>query len=71
MSATFKFKPKNKNKWFPGAGLSHLPDEQRMKVEKLLLEECHAFSRTESDIGTIESLQLELNLKYSTPVWKT
>ena len=36
--------------------LSHLPGEQRIKVEKLLLEERGVICRTESDIRIIESL---------------
>ena len=58
-----------KKKWFPGGvDLSHLPDEQRIKVQKLLTEECEVFAKDKNDIGEIDNFKLKLNLKDETPV---
>ena len=62
--------PKNENKWLPGVDLSHLPDDQRIRVENLLLNECYVFSKYDSDIGIIESFKLKLNVTDPKLVWK-
>ena len=62
--------PKNEIKWFPGVDLSHLPEDQRVRVKNLLLNECHVFSKNDSVIGTIESFKRKLNVKGLEPVWK-
>ncbi|KAI3364939.1 hypothetical protein L3Q82_000939 [Scortum barcoo] len=56
--------------WLPPVDLSHLSPEQQKTVEKVLIEECKAFSRDSSDIGCIPSLQMEIRLKDDTPVQK-
>ena len=61
---------KNKTKWLPGADLSHLPEDQQVRVENLFLDECNVFSKNDSDIGTIESFKLKLNVTDPKPVWK-
>ena len=33
------------NNWLPGVDLSHLPNEQRVQVEKVLIEHCDVFSK--------------------------
>ena len=33
----------NNNKWLPGVDLNYLPEDQHLKVQKLLTEECEAF----------------------------
>ena len=50
----------NKNNWLPGLDLNHLPEDQHLKVQKLLTKECEAFSKSENDIGHIESLKLKI-----------
>ena len=60
--------PKNKTKLLPGADLSHLPEDQRIRVENLLLDEFDVFSKNDSDIGTTQSFRLKLNV--TKPVWK-
>jgi len=40
--------------WEPPVDLSHLSEDQRQVVKKMLREECHSFSRSENDIGCIE-----------------
>ena len=59
-----------KNNWLPEVDLSHLPDEQRVQVEKVLIENCDVFSKNDLDIGRIESLKLKLNVTDSTSVCK-
>lgn len=54
--------------WLPPVDLSHLSPDQQKSVEKVLVEECLAFSRDSGDIGCIPSLQMEIRLKDDTPV---
>lgn len=54
--------------WLPPVDLSHLSPDQQQAVEKVLKEECEAFSCDSSDIGCIPSLQMEIRLKDDTPV---
>ena len=61
---------KSKTKWLPGVDLSHLPEDQRVRVENLFLDECDVFSKNDSDIGTIVSFKLKLNVTDPKPVWK-
>ena len=46
----------------------HLNEEQRAKVRKLLREECACFMENDEDIGTIDNLELKINLKDDIPV---
>ena len=62
--------PKNETKWLPGVDLSQLTEDQRVRVENLLLNECDVFSKNDSDIGTIKSFKLKLNVTDPKPVWK-
>ena len=58
--------------------LTHIPDvdiyglseEQRIIVRKMLEEESESFSITNNDVGTVEELQVEINLTDSIPVQK-
>ena len=61
--------PKNETKWLPAVDLSHLPEDQRIRVENLL-NEYNVFSKNDSDTGTIENFKLELNLTDLKPVWE-
>lgn len=54
--------------WLPPVNLTHLSPDQQKSVEKVLVEECRAFSRDSGDIGCIPSLQMEIRLKDDTPV---
>ena len=60
--------PKNETKWLPGVDLSHLSEDQRVRVENLL-NVCNVFSKNDCDIGTIESFQLKLNVTDPIPAW--
>ena len=53
-----------------GVDLSHLREVQRIRVENLLLNECDVSSKSDSDIGTIESFKLKLNVTDPKLVWK-
>lgn len=48
--------------WQPPVDLSHLGEEQREMVKKILYEESPAFARDANDIGCIPSLQMSLML---------
>ena len=62
--------PKNETKWLPGADLSHLPEDQQVREENLLLDGCDVFSKNDSDIGKIEIFKLKLNVRDPKLVWK-
>lgn len=57
--------------WDPPVDLSHLDEGQRQIVHKMLREESSSFSKSESDIGCIDKLQLKISLKDSEPVVRT
>lgn len=48
--------------------VSHLNQHQRQVVQQMLREECHSFSKSDSDIGCIRNLQLSISLKDDEPV---
>ncbi|KAJ7986951.1 hypothetical protein DPEC_G00333700 [Dallia pectoralis] len=54
--------------WRPPIDLSHLDDEQREKVNKMLCDEAGAFARDSDDIGCIPSLQMSITLTDEIPV---
>lgn len=59
--------------WDPNVDLSDTPlsEEQKMRVRQLLREECTVFMKDEDDIGCVEELELDINLKDNTPVQKS
>lgn len=57
--------------WDPPVDLSHLSEPEREVVREMLRDESASFSRSESDIGCIEKLQLSISLKDTEPVAKT
>lgn len=56
------------DKWDPEVDLTHLDKSKRETVKKMLREECASFSRSDDDIGCIESLRMTISLKDTTPV---
>ena len=54
--------------WVPPADLSHLDEEQRDMVMKVLVEEKDVFSRNEHDIGEIKDFHMQIKLVDDTPV---
>ena len=47
-----------------------LTADQKIKVEKLLREECESFMRNDDDINVIDELEMKLNMNDETPVQK-
>ena len=54
--------------WMSKVDLSHLNNEQRSQVEKLLRDERDVFTKSESDIGDIPEFQMKINLTDEVPV---
>lgn len=57
--------------WHPPVEISHLTEEQQVKVREMLYEESSAFARDDSDIGCIPSLQMSRTLKDDIPVQRS
>lgn len=57
--------------WDPPVDLRHLSDDQKQIVKQMLREECHSFSKSDSDIGCIEKLEMSITLKNTEPVKRT
>ena len=57
--------------WDPPVDLSHLSEDQRQVVKQMLREECHSFSKSDSDVGCIEKLHMTISLKDTEPVKRT
>ena len=55
-------------KWQPKADLGHLPPDQRAEMEKLLWDECTLFAKTDTDIGEIHELEMDIKLTDDIPV---
>lgn len=62
---------KEESPWDPPVDLSHLSKSEKERVQKMLLEECASFSKSDDDIGCIERLKLGISLKDLTPVART
>ena len=54
--------------WLPKVDLSHLTPEQRTLIEKLLIKLRDVFSKSDSDIGSIEEFQMKINMTDNVPV---
>ncbi|RXN13837.1 Retrovirus-related Pol poly from transposon [Labeo rohita] len=57
--------------WDPPVDVSHLTLPQQQQVKQMLRDECHAFSKSDDDIGCVPSLQLSVSLSDNTPVART
>lgn len=57
--------------WHPPVEISHLTEEQQVKVREMLYEESSAFARDDGDIGCIPSLQMSITLKDDIPVQRS
>ena len=53
--------------WFENVDLSHLGDEEKMKVTKIL-KEYEVFSKKKNDIGYISDFKMSINLTDNVPV---
>ncbi len=58
----------NTDRWDPPVDVSHLTPPQQQQVKRMLREECHAFSKSDDDIGCVPGLQLSILLNNNTPV---
>jgi len=58
----------NQTNWLPNVDLSHLSSVQKSSVEKILLENCEAFSKDSNDIGNIKDFQMKIQLTDNVPV---
>ena len=54
--------------WDPPVDLTHLDESKREIVQKMLREDSASFSRSDDDIGCIESLRMTISLTDTTPV---
>ncbi|KAK3521113.1 hypothetical protein QTP86_021764, partial [Hemibagrus guttatus] len=62
----------NTDRWDPPVDVNHLtPPQQQQQVKQMLREECHAFSKSDDDIGCVPGLQLSILLNDNTPVVRT
>ncbi len=61
----------NTDRWDPPVDVSHLTMPQQQQVKRMLREECHAFSKSDDDIGCVPGLQLSILLNDNTPVART
>ncbi len=61
----------NTDRWDPPVDVSHLTPPQQQQVKRMLREECHAFSKSDDDIGCVPGLQLSILLNDNTPVART
>lgn len=57
--------------WDPPVDLTHLNEHQKQAVSQMLREESESFSRSDDDIGCVESLQMNISLKDNEPVSQT
>lgn len=61
----------NTDQWDPPVDVSHLIPPQQQQVKRMLREECHAFSKSDDDIGFVPGLQVSVSLNDNTPVART
>ena len=54
--------------WDPPVDLTHLDESKREIVQKMLREDSASFSRSDDDIGCIESLRMTISLTDTSPV---
>ena len=58
----------DEDKWLEEIDISHLKSSQQKKVKDMLKKEKNVFSRHSGDIGSIQGLKMEINLKDDEPV---
>jgi len=56
--------------WEPPVDLSHLQEHQQSNVREMIREEAGTFARDENEVGCIDNLELNINLKDDQPVQK-
>ena len=58
------------DEWEPPVDLSQLEENEQLIVREMLRQEADAFARTDDDVGCVENLELEIQLKDNEPVQK-
>ena len=56
------------DEWEPPVDLGQLEENQRLIVREMLRQEAGAFARNDDDVGCVENLELEIQLKDKEPV---
>ena len=59
-----------KDEWEPPVELSQLEENEQLIVLEMLRQEAGAFARNDDDVGCVENLELEIQLKDNDPVRK-
>ena len=63
-------KPYSGDEWEPALDLGQLEENERLSVREMLQQEAGAFARNDDDVGCVENLELEIQLKDNEPVQK-
>ena len=58
------------DEWEPQVDLGQLEENERLIVREMLQQEAGAFARHDDDVGCLENLELEIQLKDNEPVQK-
>ena len=58
------------DEWDPPVDLSQLEENEQLIVREVLRQEAGAFGRTDDDVGCVENLELDIQLKDNEPVQK-
>ena len=58
------------DEWEPPVDLSELEENEQLIVREMLRQEAGAFARNDDDVGCVENLELEIQLKDNEPVQK-
>ena len=58
------------DEWEPPVDLSQLEENEQLIVREMLRQEAGAFARSDDDVGCVEDLELEIQLKDKQPVQK-
>lgn len=58
------------DEWEPPVDLSELEENEQLIVREMLRQEAGAFARNDNDVGCVENLELEIQLKDKEPVQK-
>ena len=58
------------DEWEPPVDLSQLEENEQLIVREMLRQEAGAFARNDDDVGCVENLELEIQLKDNEPVQK-
>ena len=69
-SAVTSHQDDEQDEWEPPVELSQLEENEQLIVREMLRQEAGAFARNDDDVGCVENLELEIQLKDNDPVRK-